>query len=203
MMNRIIELWAFCGIMFLLLINPQVVYGQLHNADHQVTELYAYVEVKFGINDTLSKMRIIVIIDGIPFGGESLEVKMNNSRLNEFGEILLIEDDTAFLCGKNWDYVILIRTKASQTQKEKKDLLKDLVGFYNDKVPSGIIRDWMCSTCKSCLLNGVPLGPFEAKRVIHQLRISDIVFISVSSIPVNEEIYGTGSLNGQIEITTN
>ena len=90
-------------------------------------------------------------------------------------------------------------TGYNQSREDKERILDSIRANLYTNVPKLRIHDYLCSQCKQVVVDGRPIGIYEAQGIVNNLKEKDIKYIATYG-SANPSIYGQNAKNGLIEI---
>ena len=157
------------------------------------------VESKFWVDlDTLDLCETI-ILNGIPFEKTEIDAELKKLRPKEILVTELVDLSRSRLIHKNCSHIIILGTGYNQSREDKERILDSIRANLNTNVPKLRIHDYLCSQCKQVVVDGRPIGVYEAQGIVNELKEKDIKYIATYE-SANPSIYGQNAKNGLIEI---
>lgn len=162
--------------------------------------IYSSVEVRFNMKLDTVNLCDSYILNGIPFTEEDFRSELRKYKKSEIKFTAIADLSKTTFFHQNCDYVILVGAGEYNQSKESK--LKELDSIrsnLNKNLPKIVIRDYICEGCKQVVVDGTPIGMYEARNLVNELKPKNIDFI-VSYESANPRIFGRYSINGLTEI---
>ena len=166
-------------------------------------DLRKIADWKYGYDLDKAKFCDLLIIDGTPYEGARIDSILNQYDKSDIGMILMVEpNNDQIWFNRDCDILTLMRTKP-QSNQEKKKILEQAKSLLNERVLEIRITDYQCAECPMMTLNDtLILNPYERKKIINKIKLTDIEYIANITQPLNTKTYGKTGKNGIIEITT-
>src|SRR5687768_9816831 len=121
------------------------------------------IESKFWVDlDTLDLCETI-ILNGIPFEETDINAELKKLRPGEILVTELVDLSGSRLIHRNCSHIIILGTGHNQTREDKEGILDSIRANINTNVPKFRIHDYLCSPCKQVVVDGRPLGIYEAQ----------------------------------------
>lgn len=157
------------------------------------------IESKFWVDlDTLDLCETI-IFNGVPFEKTEIDAELRKLKPKEILVTELVDLSGSQLIHENCSHIIILGTGSKQSREDKERILDSIRANLNTNVPKLRIQDYLCSQCKQVVVDGRPLGIYEAQGIVNKLKEKDIKYIATYE-SANPSIYGQNAKNGLIEI---
>lgn len=185
----------------ILLISTLCIFGLTLNAQKVDLEyIHSSVEIRFNIKLDTVNLCDSYVLNGVPYTEEDFRSELRKYRKSEikFTAIANLSNTTFF--HRNCNYMIFVGARVYDQSKESK--LKELDSIranLNKNLPKLVIQDYICESCKQVVVDGKPIGMYEARILVNELKPKNIDFI-VSYESANPRIFGRNSINGLTEI---
>jgi hypothetical protein len=163
------------------------------------TTIRESIEAKFWVSLDTVNLCETVIFNGIVYDSSELDKELRKYKQSEIIVTELADLSGSRLIHKNCDYLILLGTGYNQSDDDKKRILDSIRDNLNESVPELIIHDFLCSKCMQVIIDGRPYGIYQAKKIVNQLKVSDVKYIAEYK-SANLAVYGQNAKNGMIEI---
>jgi hypothetical protein len=172
-------------------------FGQNYTFDDLINSVQCRHNIDF---DTI-KLCDLYVFDGIPFDSITLRKELRKYKYEDIRLTLLADVSDNTFQDKNCDYMIIIGTGKTQTNEEKRKILKRVQDNLNTHIPDTKIkiRDITCNECIRVVINGKPIGLYEAKELINNIKIKEIEFIVIYD-SANAHCFGSYAKNGLVEL---
>ncbi|CAL65925.1 hypothetical protein [Christiangramia forsetii] len=174
-----------------------------NKSSYKKNEIKEIAEWKYGYNLVENNFCDLYIIDGVPYDNENIDSTLATFKKSDFGTITFFKkNEQNTWIHKPCDLIAVLRLK-NQKDIEKKEILIKTKNLLKEKVPDLSNRDYKCSECPVFIIDQKLIwSPYEKKKIIDGLKLSDIEFISFIKQKLNQETYGFAAKNGIIEIET-
>jgi hypothetical protein len=185
---------------FILIFITFLLSQNLKAQEVDIEYLHSSVEIRFNLKlDTLDYCDAY-ILNGVPFDKEGLTNELKKYKRSDikFTGIADMTNTTWF--HRKCDYMILVGAGGyDQTKEKKREELDSIRSNLNDNLPEFVIRDYICKLCKQVVVDGTPIGMYEARTLVNELKPKNIDYI-VSYKSANPAVFGRNAINGLTEI---
>jgi hypothetical protein len=157
-------------------------------------------EIRFNLDIDSIDLCDSYVMNGIFYTAEEFKTELLSYKQSDikFTAIVDLRNTTWF--HRKCDYMILVGAgEYGQARESKLKELDSIRANLNDNLPELVIRDYICKNCKQVVVNGTPIGMYEARTFVNELKIKNIDFI-VSYESANPSVFGRNSVNGLTEI---
>ncbi|WP_456461531.1 hypothetical protein [Reichenbachiella sp.] len=186
---------------YISLLTTLVIFGTTLNAQKADLEyINSAIEIRFNIRLDTINLCDSYILNGIAFDQEDLGKELMNYEKSEVKLTAIADLSNTTFFHKNCDYVIIISAgDIDQSNEVKQKELDSIRTNLNTHLPQLVIRDFICEQCKLVVVNGTPIGMYDARTLVNNLKPRNIEYI-VSYESANPMVFGCYSVNGLTEI---
>jgi hypothetical protein len=173
--------------------------GETNAQKADLLSIKKIIESKFSVDlDTLDLCES-TILNGVPFEKTEINAELKKLRLDEVLVTQLADLSASRLIHKNCSHIMVLGTGYNQSNEDKGKILDIIRTNLNTNVPKVRIHDYLCSQCRQVIIDGHPIGIYEAQRMVNELKEKDIKYIA-SYRSADPSVYGQNARNGLIEI---
>lgn len=185
----------------ILLITTLSIFGLTLKAQKADLEfIYASVEIRFNMKLDTVNLCDSYVLNGIVYTEEDFRTEIRKYKKSDIKFTAIADLAKTRFLHQNCDYMILAGAgDYNQTKESKLKELDSIRANLNKNLPELVIKDFICENCKQVVVDGTPIGMYESRTLVNDLKPKDIDFI-VSYESANPRIFGRNSVNGLIEI---